>query len=158
MLDYMTTEDDPVSRRLRWVLEAQGKSMRGLSLAAGLSATHVERLLARGASKSELETLRKIAATTGVSLSWLATGVGDPYEDDAQRPAADAPSRERHMGDLAGYAQAEADARLLRPQYAEHPVWARMRAAEALTDGPVTGAALAELADYLIRHGWRRGT
>lgn len=158
MIDDVTTDEDPVSRRLRWVLEAQGKSMRSLSLAAGLSAAHIERLLARGASKSELSTLHKIATTTGVSLSWLATGRGEPYEADAQSPAPDAPSRERHMGDLVGYAQAEADARLLRPQYADHPVWERIRATEALTDGPVTGAALAELADYLIRHGWRRGT
>lgn len=158
MLALMAELPDPVSARIQWLLAHTGRSKRAMSLASGLAASQVERLLVRGASGASLETLRKLADAAGCSLAWLVSGTGEPFDVEGQRPANDLPSRQHRLGDLDGYAQAEADARLLRPQYADHPVWQRMRDAEALTDGPVSGAALAELADYLIRHGWRRRT
>jgi multidrug efflux pump subunit AcrA (membrane-fusion protein) len=100
-----------------------------------------------------------LAFRVGGKVAKRLVDVGDRVV--AGQPLAELDAQDLRLSRDAAQAQltaAEADARLLRPQYAEHPVWARMRAAEALTDGPVTGAALAELADYLIRHGWRRGT
>lgn len=147
-------DDDPVSARLRWVLQSTGRSKRALSLAAGLSASQVERLLARGASRAELETLKKLADAANVSLAWLVSGTGMPSDTDAQHPANDLPGRGHRLGDMDGYDRLEANARLLRPQYDTRPdVWQRVRSIEALTDGPLTGAALAELADFLVRHG-----
>lgn len=97
MLALMADLPDPVSARIQWLLAHTGRSKRAMSLASGLAASQVERLLVRGASGASLETLRKLADAAGCSLAWLVSGTGEPFDVEGQRPANDLPSREHRL-------------------------------------------------------------
>jgi len=71
--------------RLAWLLEhtrgPDGKpwSRRSLSLAAGLSASHVGQLLReRLGKRPSVDTISALAAAAGVDPQWLMTGEGSP--------------------------------------------------------------------------------
>lgn len=65
--------------RVQWILEHRGVSARGLSLAAGLSQSHVGQIV-RGQIKGQVspDVLSSIARAGQVDLVWLLTGEGEP--------------------------------------------------------------------------------
>ncbi|KAB1076677.1 LexA family transcriptional regulator [Methylobacterium soli] len=69
-----TMLDNAVRRRLEEEMNAQGREMKELSIAAGLGETYVRDALKRGRGK--LENLFKVAAELGKSADWL-VGVVD---------------------------------------------------------------------------------
>ena len=64
-----TMLDNAVRRRLEEEMNAQGREMKELSIAAGLGETYVRDALKRGRGK--LENLFKVAAELGKSADWL---------------------------------------------------------------------------------------
>ena len=69
-----------------WIVDNRGFSRRGLSLAAGLSQSHVGQII-RGDKKGRVShsVLAAIAKAAQVNLTWLATGEGSPLDsEDAQ--------------------------------------------------------------------------
>lgn len=98
----MTAEpQSPLILSLRWILENRKQpngrkmSMRALSMAAGLSAGHVEQILnKRQSSDIEISTLEKLAQAGDVRLEWLRTHKGDPgkYEGASSSPAGASPA------------------------------------------------------------------
>lgn len=153
----MTTDaDDPVSRRLRWVIDHLNTNAFALSKRAGLSDSHVRKILERGGMGTQLETLGKVAAAAGCSLAWLATGVGQAFDEDVAQASTNDNAGSERLGDVPGI---EANLRLaqaMRPQYDGLPVWSEIRHGEALADVEPTPVMLAELADWLVRHRRRR--
>lgn len=75
--------------RLERTLDAAGVSLRGVSVAAGLSPAAVGLILSRR-GRIELETASALARALGVSLDWLADGTGPDPDPDAVRAAVDA--------------------------------------------------------------------
>jgi transcriptional regulator with XRE-family HTH domain len=137
---------DDIAQRIRDQMERQDLSARALSLRAGLSERHVGKLLERGAGSAETETLMKIAAALGVSITWLLLGAGAP---DAAEPVND--QREGPtMGRRPGFDEALDGARLIRPTYPE-TLWQRVAAGEPLAVIPMTPQLVAEMADILLR-------
>lgn len=138
---------DDVALRLQSQLDAQGLSARALSVKAGLSGRHVSKILERGGGGASGETLVKIAAALGVSISWLLTGAGTPGES---APANDRPPVT--MGGRDGFSAALASAKLLRPTYPDE-LWRRVAAGEPLQVVPMSPQLVAEIADVLLRLG-----
>lgn len=140
---------DPVSERIRHLMELRGWSARQLSIRAGLTESHVTLLLRRGASKAEAATLGKIAAAGDVALEWLLSG------DGAMAEAAPAPrvesSGDPKFEDIPGYAESLPVAKRLRPEHPEY-IWQTLSAAGPLLTGPITPAMLADLADVLLKY------
>lgn len=145
------TQSDPISTRLQWALARLDLAPSALSKRAGLAPVHVAKLLKGGASHAELETLRKVALAGGINLAWLVSGKGSAFEGDAAAPEGPV----ARNGDLPGFAEALADAKLLRPQYAGHPVWTEIEEGDVMFDGAPTSAGVAELADWIFRHKTR---
>lgn len=75
--------------RLQWALDAAGVSLRGASVAAGLAPAAVGLILSRRGD-IELDTARALAGALGVSLDWLASGIGDTPDPAAIRAAVEA--------------------------------------------------------------------
>lgn len=90
--------DHPITLRdrLQWILDNRRVSARELSRRAGLAEPHVALIMRRAASRdirlAQL-TLVSIAQAADVSLTWLATGRGDPdsVEGAGSRPVPSAP-------------------------------------------------------------------
>lgn len=87
-------ESHPVFRGLQWILENRrdpdGKlfSMRGLSLAAGLTAGHLEQILkGRQSPDIGLKVATAFARAANVRTGWLLTGEGprEPFEGEPVR-------------------------------------------------------------------------
>lgn len=88
-------------RGLRWILanrrqpNGRAMSMRALSLAAGLSASHVEQIVNKRQSPDvEIDTLEALARAGNVSTLWLHKGIEprEPYQGPAvEAPATPAP-------------------------------------------------------------------
>jgi transcriptional regulator with XRE-family HTH domain len=149
---------DTLADRLRWILangvNARGKrwTQRSLSLAAGLSQSHVG-LLIRGdlGSQVSMETIAKLAQAAGVDLTWLATGAGTPTRAPGDpvpaRAAAAHLAREAGVSELAIAAVMVEDVPLER---ASMPVlwWAnrmQTRALEMIGQREPTPAAVSEI-------------
>lgn len=94
--------EHPIVAGLRWILEnrrapdGEPWSMRGLSTAAGLSPSHVERIVAgrTDAARLKLETVERLAEAGQVSSAWLQTGAGNR---DAKTEALRYPEREEEL-------------------------------------------------------------
>ncbi len=73
--------------RIDWILEhcrapsGDKWNAKSLSLASGLSETHVGQFKRGTVKRGQGETLAKIAVTAGVSAEWLITGKGEPIEE-----------------------------------------------------------------------------
>jgi transcriptional regulator with XRE-family HTH domain len=80
---------DSMHDRLAWALEAAGLSQRGASIAAGLTPAAVGLIISRRGA-IELDTARALAGALGVSLDWLASGIGDTPDPTAIRAAVEA--------------------------------------------------------------------
>lgn len=93
-------DEHPLIRGLRWILanrkQPNGRrmSMRALSVAAGLSPSHVEQIinLRQSPDGVGLSTLQALAAAAQVRLEWLQTGEGVPDAPDATPPTPPAKS------------------------------------------------------------------
>lgn len=70
--------------------EASGLGTKVLSEACGLSGSHVRMIEQGGVASPDLRTLERIAATTGVPVTWLAFGQGECPAPEVIRAAVDA--------------------------------------------------------------------
>jgi transcriptional regulator with XRE-family HTH domain len=96
--------------RLRMTLDDSGKSMRAVSLAAGLSENYLHSVLGEGKEPS-IDRLMKIADTLNISLSWLLYGIEiGPQEERLLRLYARLPEQQRRaILDLASIADLKPD-------------------------------------------------
>lgn len=139
MLASMANNEHPLIQGLRWILanrqqpNGRAVSMRSLSMAAGLTPSHVEQIINKRQKPESIETatIQKLAQAGGVQLTWLLTGQGPrdlesaENANDASVPSPQAPpvsdtfvSDDRIDALLdTGYVQgqhSQADARLVR--------------------------------------------
>lgn len=84
-----------VTERLAGIVAASGLSDRALSVLAGLSPTHVTRILAGQRPNVSLATVAAIAKVTGVSLDYLAFGGRRPKGPTIKAAVARAKARAR---------------------------------------------------------------
>lgn len=70
--------------------EASGLGTKVLSEACGLSGSHVRMIEQGDVASPDLRTLERIAATTGVPVTWLAFGQGECPAPEVIRAAVDA--------------------------------------------------------------------
>jgi transcriptional regulator with XRE-family HTH domain len=76
-------------RRLREVRDGAGISMRGLSLAADVSRDMVRQIEEGLIQQPSLKVAKSLAEAMGISLDWLASGIGDAPSAEALALAAD---------------------------------------------------------------------
>lgn len=139
MLAVMANHEHPLIQGLRWILanrqqpNGRAMSMRSLSVAAGLTPSHVEQIINKRQKPESLETatILKLAQAGRVQLNWLLTGQeprdieGAESINDTSAPSPQAPpvsdtfvSDDRIDALLdTGYVQgqhSQADARLVR--------------------------------------------
>jgi transcriptional regulator with XRE-family HTH domain len=91
--------------RLRMALDNSGKSMRAVSIAAGLGENYLHSILGEGKEPS-IDRLMKIADTLNISLAWLLYGIEiGPQEERLLRLYAKLPEQQRRaILDLASIA------------------------------------------------------
>lgn len=144
-------DSDPIKSRIEQVLALRGWSARELSQRSNLSENHVAQILSRGARRVGHETLSKIAAGGGVRVTWLTSGE-EPMEAAGVSPnAAPAEESDPCMGNRPGFEAALVGARALRPHHPEY-VWREVRVSDPLMVIPLTPAALADIADVLVKY------
>ena len=80
---------ESIAHRLRYVREASGLGTKVLSEACGLSGSHVRMIEQGDVASPDLRTLERMAATTGVPVSWLAFGQGECPTAEVIRAAVD---------------------------------------------------------------------
>lgn len=81
---------ESIAQRLRHVREASGLGTKVLSETCGLSGSHVRMIEQGDVTSPDLRTLERIAATTGVPVSWLAFGQGECPAAEVIRAAVEA--------------------------------------------------------------------
>lgn len=146
-----------LATRIRELASARGFSERGLSIAAGLSPTTVNKLLTRLELNPHLRveerTLDLVADALGVSRVWLRTGQGDP--DQAPQPKPSEPTNDvstsARLKNLANWPALLAAGRALRPLIPLW-VWVMVGNLAPLFSKPPTPAMIADLADLVMRH------
>jgi transcriptional regulator with XRE-family HTH domain len=96
--------------RIRTTLEKSGKSMRAVSIAAGLGENYLHSVLGEGKEPS-IDRLLKIADTLNISLAWLLYGIDiGPQEERLLRLYAKLPEQQRRaILDLASIADQNND-------------------------------------------------
>jgi transcriptional regulator with XRE-family HTH domain len=96
--------------RLRMALDNSGKSMRAVSIAAGLGENYLHSILGEGKEPS-IDRLMKIADTLNISLAWLLYGIEiGPQEERLLRLYAKLPEQQRRaILDLASIADSGRD-------------------------------------------------
>lgn len=96
--------------RLRQTLDNSGKSMRAVSMAAGLGDNYLHSILGEGKEPS-IDRLLKIADTLNISLAWLLYGIEiGPQEERLLRLYAKLPETQRRaILDLASIGDPEQD-------------------------------------------------
>jgi len=144
-----------LAERMRQAIELSGLSARRLSLAAGLSQSHVGQL-ARGTTgkNPSYETLRAIAQAAKVSPRWLAEGIGTPHGPDPDGAPSIPPRPSTTLADDPNWPELLAAARASAPGIPAW-VWVSVAGSSPVADVPVTPrmvVAFAQLvADYGIR-------
>lgn len=86
--DTNKVSKNPIISGIRWILRNTRPpngghwSQRTLSLAAGLTHTHISQILSgrQNATSLQWSTIQAIAEAAGVSPCWLASGKGTPYD------------------------------------------------------------------------------
>lgn len=92
--------DTTLASRVKFLRESAHIGRKRMSLECSLGASHIGQIERGEVTNPALDTLRAIAARTGVSLGWLATGEGDAPDagDVAARFVAFALDDEEHTG------------------------------------------------------------
>lgn len=146
-----------VGDRVRQILELRNVSARELSRRAGLGETQVALLVKRYERNPDvttsLATLTAIASGGGVSLKWLATGQGDPTDEDP-KPLGGSPVDLPRFGSLDNWPTLRATAKAVDDRLED---WAldELESARPILRGPITPAVVADLARVIMRHSQR---
>jgi transcriptional regulator with XRE-family HTH domain len=143
---------ETLAERMKWILKNcladDGTTWTAvrLSLAAGLTQTHVGQI-ARGTVKNPgNDTLEAIAKTARVSYRWLGTGEGRPTDSDLISAVTQAGDR---YCDLPLWERLLDTAKMLAP-HIEEWVWAEVGKAKRLLDSPVTAKTLLGVARLVM--------
>jgi len=137
--------------RLQRVLRDRGWTPYEWSTRAGLTNSHVQNLIARGAKRPAGATTHKLAVAAGVGEAWLARGEGamiapapstGPVVDlDVDDP------KMKHRENFDANLEAAKDLVSLKPY-----VWEALAESDPLLVVPLTPALLADLASVLAKY------
>lgn len=70
-----------IAQRIQWAMNERGLNKNQLEVSAKLSAGYLSNMFERNSDNTRAGTLTRLANALGVTPSWLATGVGDPFSN-----------------------------------------------------------------------------
>lgn len=86
-----------IAQRVEWAMNERGLNKNQLEVSARLSAGYLSNMFERNSDNTRAGTLTRLANALGVTPSWLATGVGEPFAAAAVESPPPPPTSDVHV-------------------------------------------------------------